>query len=169
GIARALLGRPRLLILDEPTNGLDPAGVTDMRRLIRTLPEAEGVTVFVSSHLLGEVEQMATHVGLMSGGQLIAQSDLPALLASAGRTVELRCDRIDDAIKRLEAAGIAAGSSPDGGLRVALAADGAPRPQDINRLLVESGFDVSALSVKQPTLEDIFLTRTQTPMPAFAA
>ena len=160
GIARALLGRPRLLILDEPTNGLDPAGVADMRRLIRGLPETEGVTIFVSSHLLGEVEQMATHVGLMHGGRLIAQSGLADLLASAGRTIDIRCDRPAEAQARLSAAGIDA--MTQGADRLVVNVTPAVTPQALNRLLVEAGFEVSALSVHSATLEDIFLARTLT-------
>jgi ABC-2 type transport system ATP-binding protein len=158
GIARALLGRPRLLILDEPTNGLDPAGVADMRRLIRALPEAEGVTVFVSSHLLGEVEQMATHVGLMHAGRLIAQSSLSELLASTGRTIDIRVERGAHALECLRAAGIDA--TLEGVDRLTVPATGSVTPQALNRLLVDAGFDVWALSVHIPTLEDIFLDRT---------
>ncbi len=157
GIARALLGRPRLLILDEPTNGLDPAGVADMRRLIRALPQAEGVTVFVSSHLLGEVEQMATHVGLMQGGQLIAQSPLDDLLASTGPTIDIRCDRGAEAVAWLRAGGVDATLKDE---QVIVAPIGGATPQGLNRRLVEAGFEVSALNVRKPTLEDIFLART---------
>src|SRR4029077_8437447 len=70
---QAMLGRRDLLVLDEPTNGLDPAGIQEMRQLIRRLPSEFGITVFLSSHLLGEVEQVATHVGILSQGQLVFQ------------------------------------------------------------------------------------------------
>ena len=71
GIATALLGRPRLLILDEPTNGLDPAGIQEMRSLIASMPEATGATVLISSHLLGEMEQMVTQVGIIHHGKML--------------------------------------------------------------------------------------------------
>jgi ABC-2 type transport system ATP-binding protein len=70
GIAHALLGNPELLLLDEPTNGLDPAGIHEVRTLVRDLPKRRGVTVFLSSHLLAEVEQVATHLAIISQGQL---------------------------------------------------------------------------------------------------
>ncbi len=71
GLARAMLGAPPVLVLDEPTNGLDPDGIADMRRFLRALPERTGATVLLSSHLLGEIEQTATHVGILSHGRLV--------------------------------------------------------------------------------------------------
>ena len=82
-LARAMLGAPKLLILDEPTNGLDPDGIAEMRSLLRTLPNETGSTIFVSSHLLGEVDQIATMTGLMHGGQLVIQEALSTLLAKS--------------------------------------------------------------------------------------
>ena len=81
GLAAALLGFPRLLILDEPTNGLDPAGIQEMRELIRSLPGRFGMTVVVSSHLLSEIDQMADHVGIIREGRLVFQDTLSALHA----------------------------------------------------------------------------------------
>jgi ABC-2 type transport system ATP-binding protein len=79
GLALALLNRPQLLILDEPTNGLDPAGIHEMRDLIRRLPEEFGVTVFLSSHLLSEVEQIAGYIGIIHESRLLFQSTLAEL------------------------------------------------------------------------------------------
>lgn len=79
GLAGALLGNPKLLILDEPTNGLDPAGIQEMRELIRALPKTFGITVMVSSHLLNEIEQMADHIGVISKGELVFQDRLKVL------------------------------------------------------------------------------------------
>lgn len=79
GLAGALLGNPKLLILDEPTNGLDPAGIQEMRELIRALPQTLGMTVMVSSHLLNEIEQMADHIGVISKGELVFQDRLKVL------------------------------------------------------------------------------------------
>ena len=92
-LARALLGTPRLLLLDEPTNGLDPDGIIAMRDLIRSLPERVGATVFVSSHLLAEVERVATVVGLMRGGRLVLQAEIGALRAG-GRRVRIELDDV---------------------------------------------------------------------------
>lgn len=87
GIAQALFGQPRLLILDEPTNGLDPEGIRSMRAMIRALPEAWGATVVLSSHLLGELEQMADHVGILDKGHLLWQGPLDRLMAERGGEV----------------------------------------------------------------------------------
>lgn len=87
GIARAMLGAPRLLVLDEPTNGLDPDGIAQMRGFLRDLPARSNVTVLVSSHLLGEVEHSATHVGIMHGGRLVREGALQALKKGAARRV----------------------------------------------------------------------------------
>jgi len=87
GIATALLGSPDLLILDEPTNGLDPSGIEGLRRLIRELPDRLGATVFVSSHILGEIEQIADHVGILHEGRLVLQGPL-APMRAGGRSLE---------------------------------------------------------------------------------
>lgn len=90
GLACALLGNPRLLILDEPTNGLDPAGIQEMRELICSLPRQYGMTVVVSSHLLSEIDQMASNVGIISKGELIFQDSLPALHEKSQRNIAIR-------------------------------------------------------------------------------
>ena len=90
GIAMALLGSPKLLILDEPTNGLDPAGMQEMRSLIASMPETTGATVLISSHLLGEMEQMVTQVGILNEGQLIFEGPLHRLQAHSRGSIALR-------------------------------------------------------------------------------
>ena len=75
GIAQALLGNPELLILDEPTNGLDPSGIIEMRELIKSFPEKYGITVLISSHILSEIELIATHVGIINKGKLVFQGN----------------------------------------------------------------------------------------------
>ena len=84
GLAMALLGDPKLMILDEPTNGLDPAGIQEIRELIRSLPQERDMTVIVSSHLLNEVEQMADHVGIIHHGEMLYQGPLPELEKAGG-------------------------------------------------------------------------------------
>lgn len=158
GLARAMLGQPRLLILDEPANGLDPDGIREMRALIRTLPERDGVTVFVSSHLLTEIEQMATHVGLMHEGRLLAQSTLADLKGTSGRELHVNVDNTARALAALSGLGIDArviGS----GLRVSVprGGEGEPFAADVNRALVERGFAVSRVVFAEPTLEDVYL------------
>ena len=159
GIARALLGHPKLLILDEPMNGLDPSGVLDMRRLLRSLPEQLGVTVFVSSHLLNEVEQVASHVGLMSQGRLIAQSTLPELLATAQPAIAIGARDAARAVRLLQASDIDCSVMGDDGLNVPLR-PGGPDAATLNALLVGQGFEVFSLTRRELSLEDIFLQFT---------
>lgn len=159
GIARALLGHPKLLILDEPTNGLDPAGVLAMRQLIRSLPEREGASVFVSSHLLNEIEQMASHVGLMDRGRLIAQSTLAEFVASGGRTIEIGVRDACAALDRLKSAGVDATTCGAERVDVAVTATTPPAAL-LNTLLVADGFDVFALQTRTSSLEEIFLRCT---------
>ena len=90
GIAMALLGSPRLLILDEPTNGLDPAGIQEMRALIHDMPDACGATVLISSHLLGEMEQIVSQVGIINHGQLLFEGPLAELQRHSRGNVVLR-------------------------------------------------------------------------------
>ena len=87
GIAMALLGNPKLLILDEPTNGLDPAGIMEIRKLITSLPKEKDITVIISSHLLNEIEQMADYVGIINHGQMLYQGKL-SKLESSGQSLE---------------------------------------------------------------------------------
>ncbi len=159
GIARALVGRPRLLLLDEPTNGLDPHGVLDIRRLIASLAEREGVTLFVSSHVLAEVEQTATHVGLMHKGKLLIQAPVAALRAGQTKTVRLKVDRIEEAMGLLGSMGFGSALHDRHSLQVdATCADAAARDiAAINVKLVEQGIKVLGLEVSEPSLEDIFV------------
>lgn len=95
GIAAALLGNPRLLILDEPTNGLDPAGIIEIRKLIKQLPESHGITVMISSHLLSEIEELATHVGIITRGKMIFQDSLDQLKKKANHKIFLYTSDLD--------------------------------------------------------------------------
>jgi ABC-2 type transport system ATP-binding protein len=172
GIALALLPVPELLILDEPTNGLDPAGIYEMRELIRTLPEQEGVTVFLSSHLLAEVEQVATRIGIIDKGRVIFEGSPDELRASTQDEATLVTDRGREAQQLLAAGGWATRYNGNGHLSVRV--NGRSDVAVINRRLVEGGIPVYGLGVAQPSLEDIFLTLTggQTPggsSPASAA
>jgi ABC-type multidrug transport system ATPase subunit len=97
GLASALLGNPKLLVLDEPTNGLDPAGIQEMRELIRALPKTFGMTVMVSSHLLNEIEQMADHIGVISKGELVFQDSLKVLHDKSKSSIAVRTLNNEDA------------------------------------------------------------------------
>jgi ABC-type multidrug transport system ATPase subunit len=158
GLALALLNKPELLILDEPTNGLDPAGIHEMRDLIRRLPDEFGVTVFLSSHLLSEVEQIAGHIGIIHEGKLLFQGSLTELQTKQQARLIVGVKQIDAAIDCLTKAGWNVHRSVERLLSVeAKTSDDAIR---INHLLVEHRFDVFHIALAQPSLEDIFLTLT---------
>lgn len=158
GLALALLNKPELLILDEPTNGLDPAGIHEMRDLIRRLPAEFGVTVFLSSHLLSEVEQIAAHIGIIHEGSLLFQGTLADLQAKQQTQLTIGVKQLDQAIDCLALAGWSVQRRVDGLLAVsARASDDVVR---INKLLVDQQLDVFHLALAQASLEDIFLTLT---------
>jgi ABC-2 type transport system ATP-binding protein len=159
GLAAALLRPRELLVLDEPTNGLDPQGTREVRALIRELA-AEGSTVFLSSHLLSEVEQVCSHVGVMSRGRLVTQGTLAELRNVAAARLRVVVAAPDDVGRAAEVLGRAGLSSPevqDGGI-VALLGDA--RPEVVNRELVLAGVGVRELAVERPDLEDVFVSLT---------
>lgn len=158
GLALAMLGDPKLLILDEPTNGLDPAGIHEMRDLIISLPEAYGVTVFLSSHLLTEIEQIATHIGIINGGRLLFQGTLDQLQLLSNPKLQLQVDTPQAAIEILAEAGWHAVLTGD--LHLTVISETRADAAEINNTLVRSGLNVSHLSYKQLPLEDIFLNLT---------
>jgi len=158
GLALALLNKPSLLILDEPTNGLDPAGIHEMRELIRRFPDEFGVTVFLSSHLLGEVEQIATHIGIINEGRLLFQGTLAELQSKQQTLLTVGVKQIDQAREFLASTGWTVERCVDDLLSVSTKA-----PDDavkVNKLLVDRGFEVFHLAVTQRSLEDIFLGLT---------
>jgi len=162
-IARALLGRPRLLLLDEPTNGLDPRGMREVRDLVRSLALNDGITVFISSHLLAEVQAICNRVGILQEGQMRAEGSVQELLASQARRnaiVEVGTpspEALHQAIDALDAATIT-GAGAHGRIRVELSEWGV---SDLNRALVEAGVEVTALVPEQGNLEDVFLEVTR--------
>ena len=158
GLALALLNDPQLLILDEPTNGLDPAGIQEMRTLLRRLPETYGVTIFLSSHLLSEVELVASHIGIINKGTLLFQGELAELRRRVSRLLCIGSDRLGETREALQAAGWDA-RLDEGHLQMPVSG-----PEDaagINRLLIEQGFQVHELHLRQPTLEEIFFHLTR--------
>jgi ABC-2 type transport system ATP-binding protein len=155
GLAQALLAKPELLILDEPTNGLDPAGIQEMRELIRALP-SQGVTVFVSSHLLSEVDQLATDVGILSQGAMVFQGTTQDLATRRRDRLRIGVDRPADAAQTLATHGWTVSREADW----IIAAPDVP-PAAVNRTLVEAGYDVWALTRQTDSLEDVFLGMTQ--------
>lgn len=164
-IALALLGSPQLLILDEPGNGLDPAGILDMRRLLRGLVDEHGITVFVSSHQLSEVELVASHVGVLHDGRLRFQGTIDELRARYLPRVQLRCDDPTRAAALLTAVGERAHQTDAETLVVQR---GQRAEAELNRMLVEAGLAVSHLVREQPSLEALFFEVTRTPTEAIA-
>jgi ABC-2 type transport system ATP-binding protein len=157
-LALALMPDPILLILDEPTNGLDPAGIHEIRELIISLPKEHGITVFLSSHLLGEVEQVASHLGILQRGKLLFQGELAQLQARRQPHLAVSSPRFEEARELLVADGWHILPSSNGVLRVA-ASSGAEAAR-ANYLLVSAGLPVEHLSLEQPSLEEIFLSLT---------
>ena len=157
GIAMALLGSPKLLILDEPTNGLDPAGIQEMRALIRNMPAATGATVLISSHLLGEMEQMVEQVGIIDHGHILFEGPLTELQRHSRGNVTLRLLDPAKAAPILRANGLTAHSDscvvtlPP--LQDALLAD-------LVQKLAACGAGVVELTPHTKTLEEIFLSLT---------
>lgn len=159
GLALALLNNPQLLILDEPANGLDPAGIHEMRDLIRRLPVEFGITVFLSSHLLSEVEQIANHIGIVHQGRLLFQGTLAELQAQRQDHLTIGVKQPDQALRCLTEAGWRAHKREDGWLTVAAATTSDAAAQ-INSLLVTQRLEVFHIALTQASLEDIFLTLT---------
>ena len=155
GLACALLGSPRLLLLDEPTNGLDPAGIQEMRELIRTLPARFGITVLVSSHLLSEIDQMATHVGIINNGALIFQDRLSVLHEHSRSRMRLRTDQDEAACRILLQAGLPS-ICKNGVLYLNSGAN--DTVLRAVRLLVQAGIGLYRLEEEQKSLEEIFLS-----------
>ena len=162
GIARALVGRPRLLLLDEPTNGLDPRGMREIRELLLELAHRDRLTIFVSSHLLGEVEQLCSRVGILERGRMVAEGTVDELLRRSGAAVtEVDIECGDSAGLGRVLAGIAGvqvvGDGEADRLRVSL---DRVTPAELNRQLVQAGLAISALVPVIKRLEDLFLTLT---------
>lgn len=175
GIARAIVARPRLLILDEPTNGLDPRGMKEIRELLVELVRNDGLTVFVSSHLLAEVEQMCNRVAILDGGRLISEGTVDALKrqsldvasgdgsapeAERPALVDLAATPADAArahLASLPTVRLLTGAPP-GRLRLALTG---LTPAQLNRDLVRAGIDVDALVPVDGSLEDVYLASTR--------
>lgn len=159
GLALALLNQPELLILDEPTNGLDPAGIHEIRDLIRSLPDEYGITVFLSSHLLSEVEQIATHIGIINQGRLIFQGTLQELQIERREHFKLGTFDPELAIELLTRAGYTVTKGEEE--LIVVNANGRNEAARINRTLVQSDQDVFHMTLERLTLEDIFLKMTE--------
>ena len=152
-VAAALLGEPELLVLDEPANGLDPEGIRWLRNFLRSYA-ADGGTVFVSSHVLAEISQLADEVLIIHRGKLVAQQPVAELIARAAGATRVRSPRAHDLLARLRDAGIEAEVAGDGLLAVQ-----AP-PETVGDLAAEAGIPVHELVVDSGSLEEAFLELT---------
>jgi ABC-2 type transport system ATP-binding protein len=156
GLAAALLQPRELLLLDEPTNGLDPQGTREVRALVRSLAD-EGVTVFLSSHLLSEVEQICSHAGIMRGGRLVAQGSLTELGAGAEPRLRVETSEPERAAAVLERLGLQ-GAGANGQAAEAVLDGVAPERATV--ALVEAGVPVRGLRVQRPSLEETYVALT---------
>ncbi len=156
GLARALIHNPEVLILDEPSNGLDPAGVVEVREMLRHMATQLGVTIFMSSHILSEVARLATRIGVIHEGKLLEELDTETLARHERRRVVLDARDRGSAVRILEEAGYAIRPAGDGSLEI----DGdeaAERTDSIAKLLVDFGTPPTKLIVEQDDLESHFL------------
>ncbi len=156
GLAKALLHSPRLLLLDEPANGLDPAGIVEIRELLLALTREQGLTVFMSSHILAEVARLARRVGIIHHGRLLQELDIEALERNRRRRLLVRARDLPAAQAALAAAGHLAERLPDGSLALTSAA-ALDAPEEISRLLVAAGAPPTQLVVDEEELEQYFL------------
>jgi ABC-2 type transport system ATP-binding protein len=156
GLAKALLHEPELLLLDEPANGLDPAGIVEIRSLLLELVREKGVTVFMSSHILEEVSKMADRIGIIHQGRLLQELDVEALERNRRSRLVLRTRDLPAAHTLLLRAGFSPQQTPEGDIELqdpsAIA-----RPDDLAKLLVQAGHSPTRLDVEQEDLEHYFL------------
>ncbi|MGG1311906.1 ABC transporter ATP-binding protein [Cohnella laeviribosi] len=154
GIAAALLGEPEMLILDEPTNGLDPSGILEIRELIKAMPKQHGITVLVSSHLLSEVEQMASTVGIIRQGRMVFQDTIESLRRQSEGSISVAVSEPEEALLALLRMGFR-GKLENG--RIALERTDDQSVARIVKALVEQNHAVYRVEEKRKSLEELFL------------
>ncbi|CAN5213536.1 ABC transporter ATP-binding protein [soil metagenome] len=163
GLARAMLGAPRVLVLDEPTNGLDPDGIADMRRFLKALPDRTGATVLLSSHLLGEIENTATHVGILSHGRLVLEGELSRLKADLSPEIAVRVDDPARARTLLRGFDLTVSDAPEderaGDSLTAVLRRGYDVDRtsaELTRAMVDAGLSVFSIAPRERSLEGIY-------------
>lgn len=157
GIATALLGSPELLILDEPTNGLDPSGIIEIRELIKSMPKEHGITIVISSHLLSEIDQMATQVGIISKGQMIFQDSILKLREQSTSKIKLSVNDANSAWKTLLTHGYTTDFIQN---KLFFEYGSDERVAGIVKTLVQNHYDVYRVEEEKKSLEEIFLELT---------
>ena len=159
GLARSLLHEPKLLILDEPTNGLDPAGVVEIRDLLQSLAHEKGMTIFMSSHILTEVHRLATRIGIIHRGRLVEELDTGHLEQLRARRLEVKTRDLEAAKLSLQSAGYKYQVRDE---TILLESEHAVEyPDDVARILVNAGNPPIRLAVEQQDLEEHFLQLTR--------
>ena len=156
GLAKAMIHNPRLLILDEPANGLDPAGIVEIRELLRQLTSQQGGTVFMSSHILAEVSRLARRIGIIHKGRLLQELSTDDLERNRQRRLLIGVQDVEQAQRTLVAGGYPVEILANGTIQLRNASAVA-HPEDVNRLLVESGTSPTSLLVEEEDLEHYFL------------
>lgn len=152
-VAASLIDNPALLILDEPANGLDPAGIVEMRNLMKRLVES-GTTVFISSHVLHEIEQMCDRIAILSHGRVLVQGSVESLL-SGGNQIEVRLTKMEEAVTVLRSAPWIENVGQEDGVLVVTAPQ--ERSADVNRILAGAGLYAAEIKLREKTLEQYFL------------
>jgi len=156
GLAKAMLHNPRLLFLDEPANGLDPAGIVEIREYLLELTREQGVTVFMSSHILAEVSRLAQRIGIIHEGRLLQELNIDELERNRRRRLLIRMRDVESAQQALKASGQPVEILEDGTLEL-VNNSAVDRPDDINSLLVSAGTPPTHLVVEEEELEQYFL------------
>jgi ABC-2 type transport system ATP-binding protein len=156
GVAKALIHNPKLIFLDEPANGLDPAGIVEIRELLLELTREQGVTVFMSSHILAEVSRLAQRIGIIHNGHLLQEFDVDELVRNRRRRLLIRAKDIESAQSELNSAGQTAEILEDGTIELKTEYS-VEHPEDINSLLVNAGTPPTQVLVEEEELEQYFL------------
>jgi ABC-2 type transport system ATP-binding protein len=156
GLAKALMHHPDLLILDEPANGLDPAGIVEIRNLLRGLASTDRVTIFVSSHILSEVARLATRIGVIHEGKLVKEIDTGELAEQEDKYLEVDVHDVGTALLALRKTGITAKSNGQNTL-IITGKDTLKHPEEVATILVQAGSPPSRLTIERGDLESYFL------------
>jgi ABC-2 type transport system ATP-binding protein len=156
GLAKALMHNPQILILDEPANGLDPAGIVEIREMLQDLAINKGVTIFISSHILGEISRFATRIGIIHEGRLILESGVPEMERLRKRSLQVRTQNLAETKSLLEDKGYDT-TIAEGGFLEIDKIEAIQNPEIITSVLVQSGFPPNMLVVREEDLESFFL------------
>lgn len=159
GIAASLMNNPELLILDEPTNGLDPSGIIEIRHLIKRLAAESGMTILISSHLLSEIDQLATTVGIVTKGKMIFQDSIDVMRMYAQQNISIKVSDSEKAWRSLLSNGIKADYHENG--RILMSESNNVKVAEAVSTLVQDGFSIFRVEEEKRSLEDIFLQMTK--------